>query len=198
MSAIASPSHFHQLAAADPQAICSRVPCGYDPQSGIFSLTAWDVNYRIDPAARNISAVDAGRSLHDYFDIFLLHYLLNDHKLYTQGEWISEKDMPGGPTFFRGPHAIPTEWISRRFGNDLGSFTRCCSRLSGAPLDLADAAFEFTIVPHIKVALLYWIGDDDFPAEAKILYDKSLTDFFALDVVYALAITVCNRFGNDA
>lgn len=196
MSAIASPSHFRQLAAADPQVVCSRTPCRYDREAGMFSLTAWGVEYLLDPAGRNISAAKGGRPLHDYFDIFLLHYLLNDKELYALGEWISEKDMAGGPTFFRGPHAIPTEWISNRFGNDLAAFTRCCSQLSGEPLGLADAAFRFTIVPHISIALLYWIGDEDFPAEAKILYDRSLTDFFALDVVYALAMTVCDRFGN--
>lgn len=198
MSTIASPSHFQQLLDADPQEICSRIPCRYDSISGTYSLTAWGVEYQIDPAGKNISAMDGDQSLHEYFDIFLLNYLLNDKAPHTLGEWISDKDMAGGPTFFRGPHAIPTQRISERFGNDLDLFIQYCTALSGEPLDMADAAFGFTIVPNIRVALLYWIGDEDFPAEAKILYDKSLTDFFALDVVYALAITVCDRFADGS
>lgn len=194
MSAITTPTHFQQLLAEDPQEICGRTHCRYDQKRGIYSLSAWGVEYFIDPSSQRITTGDKTSPLHEYFEIFLLHYLLNRVEIRPAGEWISEKDMAGGPTFFRGPHAIPTNQISETFGNDLESFKQSCKRLSGTPLDMADSAFQFTIVPHIQAALLYWIGDEDFPAEAKILYDKSLPDYFALDVVFALAITVCNRF----
>jgi hypothetical protein len=194
MPVTASSSHFQQLLNTDPQEICSRIPCCYDNASGTYSLTTWGVEYSIDPAGERISAVNPDQSLHEYFVIFLIHYLLNDKEIHTFGEWISEKDMTGGPTFFRGPHAIPTEWISERFGNDLGSFKQFCTKHSGDPLDMADAAFSFALTPNIRVAVLYWTGDEDFPAEVKILYDSSLPEYFALDVVYALAVAVCDRF----
>lgn len=178
----------------DPQAICSRTPCCYDDASGTYSLTTWGVEYSIDPAGQSISAVSPDQSLHEYFVIFLVHYLLHDTEIHPSGEWISEKDMTGGPTFFRGPHTIPTEWISERFDNDLDSFKQFCTTYSGEPLDMADAAFCFTLTPNIRVAVLYWTGDEDFPAEAKILYDSSLAEHFALDVIYALAVAVCDRF----
>jgi len=50
-----------------------------------------------------------------------------------------------------------------------------------------------TIAPEIPVAALYCQGDDDFPAEAKILYDRSLIGALALDVVYSLGVTICHR-----
>ena len=119
---------------------------------------------------------------------------LMDIKL--SGEWISEKDLPGGPTFFRGPHLLPTNLISNRFGNDLQSFCERCKKLGGTQLQLADAAFSFIITKDIPVAVLYWIGDEEFPAEAKILYDKSIAEPLPLDIVFALAFEVCNRIGS--
>lgn len=194
MPVTASYSHFQQLLDADPKKICSRIPCCYDNASGTYSLTTWGVEYSVDPAGKLIAAVNPDQSLHEYFVIFLVHYLLNDTEIHISGEWISEKDMTGGPTFFRGPHAIPTEWISDRFDNDLDSFKQFCTRHSGESLDMADAAFCFALTSNIRVAVLYWTGDEDFPAEAKILYDSSLAEHFALDVIYALAISVCDRF----
>jgi hypothetical protein len=56
---------------------------------------------------------------------------------------------------------------------------------------MADAAFCFSITPDLPVAVLYWVGDEDFPAEAKILYDRSISELLTLDILFALAVGVC-------
>ena len=44
---------------------------------------------------------------------------------------------------------------------------------------------------------IYWTGDDEFPAEAKILYDKSITAHLASDISYALGVGICERLGRQ-
>ena len=56
-------------------------------------------------------------------------------------------------------------------------------------LDMGDAAYRFNIVPGIPVAVLYWVGDDEFPPEAKILYDRSISGQWPLDIVPALFLS---------
>ena len=51
--------------------------------------------------------------------------------------------------------------------------------LGGQPLPMADAAYSFQVTPRTPVAVLYWQGDDDFPPEAKILFDRSLAGYLA-------------------
>lgn len=58
---------------------------------------------------------------------------------------------------------------------------------------MADAAFIFYITDRIPVAVLYWAGDDEFPAESKLLYDSTLPSHFALDIVFALAVGICEE-----
>jgi hypothetical protein len=65
----------------------------------------------------------------------------------------------------------------------------------GSPLSLADAAFVFKITPRVPVAVLYWKGDDELPTESKILYDKTINAHLASDIIYALAVGVCERLG---
>ena len=55
--------------------------------------------------------------------------------------------------------------------NDLEAFAQRCQDLGGRPLPLADAAYAFSIAADLPVAVLYWIGDADFPAEAKVLFE---------------------------
>jgi hypothetical protein len=47
----------------------------------------------------------------------------------------------------------------------------------------------------VPVAVLLWQGDDEFPTEAKLLYDASIVRHLALDIIYALAVGMCEQFG---
>ncbi|SDU45386.1 DUF3786 domain-containing protein [Desulfobacula phenolica] len=191
-----SPEHFHRLMEEYPDTICKKTGCSYDEKNKLFSIDAWTVQYEVDPGGERIYTKNNQQPLHDFFEIFLLHYLIEEKTIQPTGEWISEKDMTGGVTFFRGPHDIPTDRIVEKFGNDIDRFGQECEKFSGSRIEMADMAYRFEIFPNIHVALLYWIGDEDFPAEAKILYDSSLLDVFALDVIFALAIAICDRFAD--
>lgn len=186
--------HFQALAAKDPAEVCRRTGCTYDQRSRSYSLKFWGEEYTVSPDRCSVDKAAGGeKSLHEYFFLFIVHYLLSSGSNEIKNEWISEKDIPGGTTFFRGPHEIPAHRISSRFGNDLEAFKTACERLNGTPIDMADAAFRFDITNRIPVAVLYWTGDDEFPAEAKVLYDRTIMDHLASDIVYALAVGICQR-----
>ena len=186
--------HFQELAQRDPEDICRRASCGYNAEKEMYELVVWGDEYQIFPNQRMIRGTGNGtQRLHDYFKLFIIHYLLGSKNTQTSNEWISEKDSPGGTTFFRGPHEIPTKLISNRFNNNIIEFKERCAQLYGTPLDMADAAYRFQITPRIPVAVLYWTGDDDFPAESKILYDRTVPDHLASDIIYALGVGICER-----
>ncbi len=111
------------------------------------------------------------------------------------GEWISEKEVPGGAAFFRGPHTIPGHLIAERYGDHLKSFDKKCRQLGGTLLEMADAAFAFSITPHLPVAVLLWEGDMEFPPEAKLLFDKTIAEQLPPDVLFSLSVEICERLG---
>ncbi|KJR98851.1 MAG: hypothetical protein VR65_18765 [Desulfobulbaceae bacterium BRH_c16a] len=188
--------YFQELANAAPGQICRNGRCRFDPVSCTYSLDIWGEEYILDCAGKKIACTGTAEPKpHEYFYLFVIYYLLSAQDIQVKGEWISEKDVPGGTTFFRGPHLIPTDLISSRFGNDLERFKKCCRDLGGTSLNLADAAFRFDITPDLPVAVLLWQGDEDFPAEAGILYDRSITTLLSLDILFALAVAICFRVG---
>lgn len=188
--------HFQELSQRDPSDVCRRAACRYDDVDESYILSAWNDEYRIFPTQLKIDCMTKlTQGIQDYFDLFLIHYLLQSKETELSNEWISEKDIPGGPTFFRGPHEIPTKLISLRFNDNINEFKARCEQLHGIPLNMADAAYRFRIAPRIPVAVLYWIGDEDFPAESKILYDRTIAQHLASDIIYALAVGICERIG---
>ena len=58
---------------------------------------------------------------------------------------------------------------------------------------LADSSFVIDITRQIPVAVLLWSGDEEFDAESKLLFDKSIIAHFALDIIFSLAVGVCER-----
>jgi hypothetical protein len=193
---LVDPWYFSRLAEQDPADICRRAVCTYDESSGIYRLTVWGRPYAVEPRKGRIFCVSPDREpLHPYFDLFAVHYLLSAKEIQPAGQWISEKDIPGGTTFFRGPHEIPAHLVVSGVDGDIEGFTRRCERYGGTKLALADAAYSFFITPRVPVAVLFWQGDEEFPAEAKLLYDVTIVRHLASDIVYALAVGVCQQLG---
>ncbi len=190
--------HFEDLAKQEPEDVCRRSLCSYDDVKNCYVLSAWGDQYAIYPneyIAETVS--ENAEPPHEFFYLFIMHYLLNSKEIEVKNEWISEKDIPGGPTFFRGPHEIPGHLISDLYMNDLDKFDNRCRQLHGIPIDMGDAAYRFDITPRIPVVVLYWKGDKDFPPESKILYDQTITKHLATDIVFSLAVEICARIGKN-
>ena len=186
--------YFKELAEQNPEDVCRRALCRYDDVKKCYNLSVWGDEYAIYPHELKIDRLSKRfQSPHEYLYVFIIHYLLKSKETELFKEWISEKDIPGGATFFRGPHEIPTKLISSRYSGDIERFRKTCDQLDGIPLNLADAAYVFKITPRIPVAVLYWDGDDEFPPESKILYDKSINEHLASDIIFALAVDICTR-----
>jgi hypothetical protein len=189
--------YFQELSEQNPKDVCRRTLCKYDDKNKFYTLSVWGDEYAVYPHEFKIDRITNNfQSPHDLFYLFIIYYLLKSKELEISNEWISEKDIPGGVTFFRGPHKIPTHLISNRYSNNIKEFRKRCEQLHGIPLDMADAAYSFKITSHISVAVLYWAGDDDFPPESKLLYDKTITEHLASDILFALAVEICKKIGS--
>lgn len=194
MKQLNAPQLFQELADCDPAEVCKRALSQWDATTRAYTLTLWDDVYRIFPHTARIERLTGNHAEpHEYFAVFIVNYLLHVQDVPWLNEWISVNDIPGGPTFFRGPHEIPTKLISHKFPDDCEPFAVLCQKLGGVPLAMADKAFMFTISPRIPVAVLFWQGDEDFAAEARIMFDKAILTSFALDTIFALAVDVCNK-----
>ncbi len=189
-----APIYYKDLSKMDPRDVCQRALCQYDEGKQCYELDVWGDAYKVNPHAGVVCCKSENEHpANSYFPIFIVHYLLSVGEAKIENQWISEKDIPGGATFFRGPHAVPTDQVTNSFKNDIEAFSRRCTCLLGEPIGMGDAAFRFEITPRVPTVMLYWQGDEDFGPEAGILFDRSISNYLALDVVYALVVEMCAR-----
>ena len=189
-------SYFIELAEKNPEEVCRLALCDFDPIKKGYRISVWGEDYGIYPQEYKIMRLQENNpDVGHLMGLFIIYYLLRSKDISISKEWISEKDIPGGPTFFRGPHKIPTEIIEKRYENNVEEFKEVCERLDGIPLDMADAAYAFEITPRIPVAVQFWDMDDEFSAEAKLLFDKTIAEQLAPDIVFCLTVEICRRIG---
>jgi len=156
-------------------------------RDGGFELAFLDRAYLVHPPSGRIAGPLQDQLLEDpEFELLALTYLTQAQELPLEGQWISEKDLPGGSTFFRGPHALPVQPLLQRFGNDLEAFRRAGLALGGESLQFGDAAFRFEALPRIPTACVLWRQDEEFPARITMMFDRTLARQLPLDVVLAL------------
>ena len=194
MSNLINEIYFKDLVKQNPKDVCARALCRYNDVKKYYTLSLWNHEYAIYPYESKIKPISKNlQAPHEYLYIFIIHYLLKSKETKLSGEWISEKDIPGGVTFFRGPHEIPTNLISSQYSGNIKQFRKNCENLGGTLVNMADAAYIFKITPRIPIAVLYWEKDDEFKAEAKILFDKSIIKHLAIDIIFALTVHVCTK-----
>ena len=195
MATMIDKRHFQDLMQMDPSDVCRRSLCSYDNKRCSYTLPVWDEDFEVCPeASRVVRLKDDTEEIDPFLGLFIVHYLLTAKDFPITQAWISVKDIPGGVGFFQGPHAIPVDLIEKQYGHRLDRFSHVCQQLGGVPLDMADTAYAFRIAPRIPVAVLLWKGDDEFPAESKLLFDRSISEHLALDIIFSLSVFICKTF----
>jgi hypothetical protein len=185
---------FQELAAMAPEQVCRRALCSYDRGRECYVLDAWGTRYEAYPVPGELRpAASDAPPVNVEIGLSIIFYLLSAKDIPVKSEWISEMDLPGGTTFFRGPHAVPVRLITERFGQDLEGFKSACESLGGEPLELADAACSFRVLPRVPAAVLLWKGDDEFPARARVLFDRTVSQHLPMDVILGLCVELLSR-----
>jgi hypothetical protein len=79
------------------------------------------------------------------------------------------------------------------FQNDLARFKEAASRAGGEALTHGDAGFSFRPLPRVPLAVIYWVGDDEFPPNADVLFDASAGHYLSTDGLAVLGRELCSK-----
>jgi hypothetical protein len=193
-------AYWEDLLTLDPADVCRRSLGTYDPEEEVYRIPLLHQGYTIHPSGRSITreadpAARSHRSGDILFDeaLLLIIYLLRAREIPLAGKQQTEKDLPGGETFFRGPHELARLPILKHFGRNPEAFHRAAASIGGQRLDFGDAAFRFQALPRIPLDYILWTEDDEFPARLTIAFDPTVSDHLPLDVVWALVHLATRR-----
>jgi len=189
--------YWERLAKAEPNEVCKRTEADYNSERNAYTLPILSQKYLILPGEQKILCMRGDfceeENLRDYFYLMVLLYLLDAKEGEPTRTWISEKELKGGTTFFRGPHALRVEELKMAFGKNPDAFGRAGSRLGGVELLFGDKAFALTVFPKVPLAFVLWKADEEFPAQVTVMFDSTIQKHFSLDGIWCIVAEMTQR-----
>ncbi|KIR02568.1 hypothetical protein P261_01383 [Lachnospiraceae bacterium TWA4] len=77
--------------------------------------------------------------------------------------------------------------MAERFNGKVNELRHACEVLGGKPIAQGDVGYVLESLPGLGVAVIFWDGDDEFPAQANMLFDYNITDFMHEENVVSVA-----------
>lgn len=77
--------------------------------------------------------------------------------------------------------------IQKTFSGHTEELIAACRKLNGQELPQGDAGFILPVFPFLNIAVLFWDGDEEFEAQANMLFDSNITDFLHEENVVSVA-----------
>ncbi len=182
------PNLWGELLSRDVNQVCAQASVRYDQVKGCYQVPFLNQTYGCYPEAHLIECLDDGgpRRLSFQFYLVLLTYLLRAQPIGLTGRMVTGSEIKGGDFFFRGPHALFTRPLEKRFGHDGQSFLEAGLRLGGGETDFGDVSFRLWPLPKIPLGYILWLEDEEFPARVVVTFDGSVEQQLPLDVIWAL------------
>ncbi len=153
-----------------------------------FRIPFLDRIYRIGfPRFEFEDATERKREIPLQEQVLILHYLSATEIPEITGRWISYREIPGAAFYFGAFIKRAVEPLKKVFGQNLSGFSRAAEKLHGVKIENGDAAFEFKVLPAVPLQLILWTSDEEFPAEANILFDNTIGQILSPEDVAWLA-----------
>ncbi|UCF94412.1 MAG: DUF3786 domain-containing protein [Desulfobacterales bacterium] len=163
-----------------------------DTQS--FHVPFLNRTYRVGyPTFEFEDETDAGREVPLQEQVLILHFMMARGVRPVTGHWISYREIPGASFYYSAFVKRAIEPLKKVFGQNLAGLSEAAAQLNGEAIEAGDGGFEFHPLPNVPLQLILWIGDDEFPPEANILFDQNIENIFTPEDVAWLAGMVVYR-----
>lgn len=103
----------------------------------------------------------------------LFYYFLTSDGSIPSGNWLSFAELPEGRVYATAFQRNTGDLVAKQYNTNLAAFCSTCKTAGGHPLQLGDAGFYFDALPRLPLAVVYHLGDDEFPSTCKMLFDES-------------------------
>jgi hypothetical protein len=179
---------WQQLAELDPELTAKRAKCRYTADQGQYVLSFLNKEYVVDVGRCRIFPHDHQQQEVSFLEqLCLLAYLIGAKDLPLADKLVRPESLPGGQFFFRGFHSLPTKKLETAFGRCPERLCEIAERFGAERCEFGDASIEMYLLPRIPVTIVIWTADDQFPARASILFDRTAADHLLLDALLTAA-----------
>ena len=93
------------------------------------------------------------------------------------GNLVPLRELKGAAPFERAFMQQTLQPFANAFSGKLELLLEAGEKLGFTRISHSDAGFDAEVYPGLHIRFLFWDRDDEFPAQANVLFDKNITDY---------------------
>lgn len=186
---------WEELAELDLVDVCRR--SGAEQKGEGYLIRVLGGDYLLMPHERRMRYANVDRedeSVASTLCFAVVHYLLNARDIPRSGELVAASELKGGKLFFAaGAHSPDFAPLADIFSASLQAVERAAEVLGGRRVTHGDTAVEIRALPRLPITYIFWQGDEEFPADISMLFDRTAEQQLPLDVILGIGQETMRR-----
>jgi hypothetical protein len=182
-----------RLRSASPAVLATCIGATHRPQEGELELALFGDPIVITTTDWRVLDGHTREAVSPNTEAMLLYHLATTDGSPVTERWISFRELPGGGFYHQAFQGYTGKELVKHFRNRLGAFERAAEELNGRQEGVGDAAYAFQALPRVPLMVVYWLGDEDFPPSARVLFDASAGRHLPTDAFALLGSTLTRR-----
>ena len=151
--------------------------------------------YSVDLENKRVISLSCNAPAKDFTAILILHYLIQKLKglpALTE-EWLTFREFSGIEGYYPAFKQRVIEPIIRKYGSSSQGLFSVLTRLPAKKVDLADAAIVLDVFEGVPTLIKLWGKDEEFAADANVLFDRSISAIFCTEDIVVLAGVIASQ-----
>ena len=125
--------------------------------------------------------------------ILFLRYLLDGKFTPPTGVFRTYREFPWGEVYLQQFTGRCIKRFAFSYNAKPDLLARIMARLPAHPVKMGDAGYELELMEGLSMQFILWLGDDEFPPNAQILFSENFKDAFTAEDMANIGDIVLNR-----
>lgn len=125
--------------------------------------------------------------------ILILRYLLEGRFVPGSGKYMAYREFNWGGVYEKQFDGRCIKRFAYSYGNKPELLKEIMSRMPARPIEKSDLGFDVTLFDGFIMRFLLWLGDEEFPPSAQILFSDNFAVAFSAEDMAVAGDIVLNR-----
>ena len=174
----------------DPHEIAERCALPFDEETKTFTFPLLGDTYMISHPG---FVITGERTPTNTERILFLRHMLDGRSPGIGTNYLTYREFPWGEVYnqqFTG-RCIVRYAMSYGFKSHL--LPPIMEKLPAKSIPVSDVGYEITLMPDLTIRFLLWLGDDEFPPNAQILFSDNFRHAFSTEDMANIGDIILNR-----
>ncbi len=192
---IAFENAWKELIGQDYSEVARRTDTEFDESERVFRIKFMGDDYLVKPDSMEV-IIAGGDFTNPFYAFLILHYLIGAKDVPLANEVMSFRELYGGDVYYLAFKNRAIEKIRREFESRPEELVKRGIEMGGEEAGMGDYSVRIPVFPKVPITIIMWLGDDEVPTSANMLFDKTAGEHLRTEDIAAIGENLARRLSS--